>query len=222
MSLWEYLWAWPAITKWLYHLNGDSTDSSGNWNNGTDTNISYVDGKFGQCASFAWNWKIVTTTPDFWNVFTIALWINHTTWSHCILIDIWRRLSNRCFIAVNYALTGVVNWQMEIFGNDGSVFWRMSPSVNPNLNDWKRHLVWRTRDASNNNYIYIDWVKVVTSANTIPAWDIVSNNVTLWVSLENSANYTWKIDEVIIENVVWSAEKWKKYYAYAKWRFWII
>ena len=48
MSLGEYI---PnSNTKLLLHLNGNSTDSSGNGNNGTDTNITYGlgYGKFGQ------------------------------------------------------------------------------------------------------------------------------------------------------------------------------
>ncbi|NTW33158.1 MAG: hypothetical protein HGB12_11120, partial [Bacteroidetes bacterium] len=36
----------------LWHLNGNSTDSSGNSNNGTNTNITYGTGKFGQGANF--------------------------------------------------------------------------------------------------------------------------------------------------------------------------
>lgn len=39
----------------LWHLNGNSNDSSGNSNNGTDTNITYsqANGKFGQGAGFS-------------------------------------------------------------------------------------------------------------------------------------------------------------------------
>jgi hypothetical protein len=40
-------------TKILYHLDGNSTDSSGNANNGSDANVTYTaGGKFGQYAAF--------------------------------------------------------------------------------------------------------------------------------------------------------------------------
>lgn len=50
----QYLGAGSATTKLLLHLNGNSTDSSGNGNNGSDSNITYsqVNGKFGQGAGF--------------------------------------------------------------------------------------------------------------------------------------------------------------------------
>jgi hypothetical protein len=43
-----------GTTAGLWHLNGNSTDSSGNGNNGTDTAITYsqANGKFGQGAGF--------------------------------------------------------------------------------------------------------------------------------------------------------------------------
>ena len=39
-----------ANTLGLWHLNGDSTDSSGHGYNGTDTSVTYGAGVFGQCA----------------------------------------------------------------------------------------------------------------------------------------------------------------------------
>ena len=51
--------------KGLWHLNGDSVDSSGNGNNGVDTSISYVSGKIGQGASFSGNSHIAIGTNNF-------------------------------------------------------------------------------------------------------------------------------------------------------------
>ena len=53
-TLGEYLGAGASTTKLLLHLNGKSTDSSGNGNNGTNSNITYslANGKFGQGAGF--------------------------------------------------------------------------------------------------------------------------------------------------------------------------
>ena len=73
MTLGEYNWAGAATTLWLYHLNWNSNDSSGNGNNWTDTNISYVDWKFWQCGSFNWSSsKIVISTITPWTAFTLV------------------------------------------------------------------------------------------------------------------------------------------------------
>jgi len=63
-TLGEYLGAGSGTTKLLLHLNGDSTDSSGNGNNGTDTDITWVDGKFGKCASFRSNYDSYINVPN--------------------------------------------------------------------------------------------------------------------------------------------------------------
>ena len=52
-----------ANTKLYYKLNGGATDDSGNGNNGTATNVTYVDGRFGQGASFAGNTGSYITSP---------------------------------------------------------------------------------------------------------------------------------------------------------------
>lgn len=71
-----------GTTVGLWHLNGNSTDFSGNNNHGTDTAITYsqANGKFGQGASFngsssritkATNLGITSTTPV-----TMSMWVN--------------------------------------------------------------------------------------------------------------------------------------------------
>lgn len=60
MSLGELRPGQYGTTAGLWHLNGSSTDSSGNGNNGSDTNITYsqANGKFGQGASIPSNGRI--------------------------------------------------------------------------------------------------------------------------------------------------------------------
>lgn len=71
-----------GTTAGLWHLNGNSTDSSGNGNNGTDTNITYsqANGKFGQGADFDGSTsKIDMGTSNIFNFtgdFTILMWLN--------------------------------------------------------------------------------------------------------------------------------------------------
>jgi hypothetical protein len=70
--------------KALYHLDGDSVDSSGNGHNGTDTSITYGPGKLDDAATFnVLNAKISTADSadfDFGSGdFTISLWVNFVT-----------------------------------------------------------------------------------------------------------------------------------------------
>lgn len=74
-----------GTTAGLWHLNGNSTDSSGNGNNGTDTAITYslANGKFGQGALFtpASNSSInlgASNTLNLTGDFSINLWAKPT------------------------------------------------------------------------------------------------------------------------------------------------
>lgn len=80
----------------LWHLNGNSTDSSGNGNNGTDTNVTYslANGKFGQGAGFnGTTSKIVlanTAALRPTSAFTIMAWakvlssVNNTVFANAV------------------------------------------------------------------------------------------------------------------------------------------
>lgn len=74
-----------GTTAGLWHLNGNSTDSSGNNNHGTDTAITYsqANGKFGQGAGFDGSTSKIdmgtSNTFNFTGDFTILMWINPTS-----------------------------------------------------------------------------------------------------------------------------------------------
>jgi len=69
-----------ANLQGYYSMNGDSVDGSGNGNDGTDTDISYVTGKIGQAASFNGTTSNITCgdSPfDFGTgAFTLMCWVN--------------------------------------------------------------------------------------------------------------------------------------------------
>lgn len=66
-----------------YKLNGSSADLSGNYN-GTDTNITYTDGYFGQCASFNGSSSFITLPGNMLNSLTAisaSAWVYRRTGS---------------------------------------------------------------------------------------------------------------------------------------------
>jgi len=75
----QYLGAGSATTKLLLHLNGNSTDVSGNGNNGTDANITYGlgNGKFFAGAGFNGTTSKIrcSSAISFTGNFTISFWI---------------------------------------------------------------------------------------------------------------------------------------------------
>ena len=69
MSLGEFLGSWSAVTKWLYKLDNNANDSSGNWANWTATNVAYVSGKiWSNCWQFNNTSSKITTAVTLWTV----------------------------------------------------------------------------------------------------------------------------------------------------------
>lgn len=218
MALWEYLWSWSGITKWLYHLNWDANDSSGNGNHGTATNITWVWWKlWSGAASFNGSSKITTVSSNllnFWTSnFTIVCWVNSSStgafsWaiSNSEASSWHRRIWVRYFS--NNKVTFSVRTSTWDFDLDTWV------SVN-----WSRNNVIVTRVSWVFN-IYINWALVLTnnSHTTKNIWKDWTWLV-FWFSPADNSYYAWLIDEVIIENRAWTPEQIKKYYTYSKWRF---
>ena len=228
MSIWGYLWAGSWITKWLYHLNGNSNDSSGSWNNWTDSNVSYVAGKFWQCGSFnGSSSKIVLPTISMNNI-TLSYWVKLTNlpspynrwWISCWWVDL-----HKWFELLLYTW---ISWETSACA-EAYVRWWTTNCLNYNttytLNTWIRYNVMMTRDW-NIIKTYIDWVLRATRtyswAGNIDMW-WYGINIGTRTSWNNFIRWVdWLIDEVIIENVARTAEQIKKYYTYTKWRFGIL
>ena len=101
------------------------------------------------------------------------------------------------------------------------------------LDDGKFHMVAVTYDWTStgtsalNSWIrfYFDWEQI-PRYNEGSHWsDVTFNtsqlNATIWWPWPWANYFKWEIDEVIVENIARSNEKMKKYYTYARWRFWI-
>lgn len=212
-TLGEYLGAGSGTTKLLLHLNGSSADSSGNGNNGTDTNITYslANGRFGQGAGFNGSSSFILSA----NNVGISGSSSRTM----------------AFIAKTTDPTDLEVWLQFGGVGAGTMF-----GFGTYLNNWYffgEAADYNTNIAADTNIHF--WV-ITYNGTAVKVYQdgklLGSSNVTLNTTdgklylgryIANASRFmTGTLDEVIIETGEWSAEKVKKYYTMAKGRFGII
>ena len=229
--LWEYLWAWPTVTKWLYHLNWDANDSSWNWYYWTATaNITFPAWKIGSnCAYSPW-WatdRIQMTWAWAWitNVITLAWWINvaGNSWTsdHPWVIMYYAKANGWMYVI----WFNQTNTQVQFSKLRETISWHDAVYTFNPVWTWNRYVL--TCNWANLKW-YINW-RLVTSITTAATANGTDNAWTPdWLSLF-SRNYvpsgTYKnqtnayADEVIVENIERTAQQVMKDYTYSKWRF---
>ena len=220
----EYLGAGSGTTKLLLHLNGNSTDSSGNANNGTDTAVTYglAYGKFGQGASFsnASGSEIAKSTPTGIptgsTARTISLWMNPsalpTTGQQFGIISYGSAATRQLFeFGYDFATTPSDGFRIATYADD------LQSSTVPSTGIWYNIII--TYDGNVTLKLYIN--SVLDTTKTLGG-TLNTGNTTIYVGrsiLATGRSYSGSLDEVIIENRAWSATDVQKYYTYAKGRF---
>lgn len=226
-TLGEYLGAGSGTTKLLLHLNGNFTDSSGNGNNPTNSGMVFVDGKFG---------KVISTEGTTSRYASIASALG-TTFSGDKTISFWTKLnaefsgadkadnfvslfwdSNNAGFAAGYRRVSNVNYLTGSWIRNGTLEERTQYAVN--LGTSVFHHVVVTASSGRVVSVYLNGVLVTSFTGT--SGDGASQvtdqfRILNWVNVLDCM-----FDEIIVETGVWSAEKVKKYYTYAKGRFGII
>lgn len=206
MTLGEYL---PnSNTKLLLHLNGNSTDSSGNGNNGTDTNITYsqANGRFGMGAGFTTGSSIVNSTP----IGTVNADKTISIWAK-IVIDYTSNANTQIFSlnfnTVAYSIYHGINAGVSYFyetrdrngiSSDYAMFY------NPTAAHGFYNLL-MTLSGTTLTF-YIDGNQF--GQTTINTGNGATDSGTGYKIVNGGCN----VDEVIIENRAWSASEVKKYY----------
>jgi hypothetical protein len=224
----EYLGAGSAITKGLWHLNGNSVDSSGNNNNGTDTNITYVPGRFGQCArgtiagtsgiSIAYSAPLVPGT----GAFSRSFWIKTTITTLGYIYYSQENSSTHNQVDGAYMDTnGKVVTQFR--GVENTI---AQITSNKSINDGVWHKITVGSSGSGGTqYIYIDGDLDVSGA--VGSTNINLQSPTPYTLL--AVNQAWgpgrgaylqcDADEIVFENRMPSASEIKKDYAYSLGRY---
>jgi hypothetical protein len=218
MSLGEFI---PSSnTKLLLHLNGNSTDSSGNNNNGTDTNITYsqANGRFGQGAGFNGLGRVTITNtilPSTATNYTISAWINtaNDTTEKTIIADRYGLGSYaykyRFYIEKTTLKHRIYNSGLTQLASSGVI-----PATT-----WTHVAV--TVTVGGTCYLYINGKQDGSASYVVGSYPPAANQSTIGVITGpvTEGYFNGSIDEVIVENVAWSAEKVKKYYTMTKGRF---
>jgi len=219
MSLGEFI---PSSnTKLLLHLNGDSTDSSGNGNNGTDTAITYsqANGRFGMGAGFNGSSSYISIATRFFSSysgnFTISAWIYGSSIVaseepiYCEA-DVYGGPRLRLMI---------INGKPHIGFFVSGVWYTAEGANNISTNIWN-HLICVKNGTT--LLIYLNGVLQNTGACPLSTDTHYGNSEIGRYRSPSGYYYDGSIDEVIVENVAWSAEKVKKYYTMTKGRFGIL
>jgi hypothetical protein len=204
-----------GTTKAYYPLNGNSRDFSGNTNTGTDTAITYPQGRFGQGAklvkasssaiTYTTN-KVITGTGSF----TVSGWVHFASLnaSGDIAISVGHQTTNQQFSmgAVSGVLNG--NW----YGGAGTISTGTSA---PRLNTWY-HVCAVLNGASSTWQMYVNG-RLYGTPVTAPAYNMSSSgsngnifgNYTVY---DANWGFNGLIDEVIIESRAWTAKEVETYY----------
>lgn len=191
-----------AITSY-YKLYSNSTDFA-NWNNWTDTAITYVNGwPTWKCASLNGSTsKITATITDTWNPFTRLVWINTTqSGSQWAIFENnttnWLNTNLNWFVVNRTTAWWVLNWNISFHW---SVGWPSNDLVNAaSINNWKWRRIWWTRDSSSNDTFYIDWKPVAVTWWTIGSWDITWTQLYIWQLNNWVYPYSWLLNELIFD-----------------------
>lgn len=228
MSLGEYIGAGSGITKLLLHLSGNSNDASGNSNNGTDTDVTYsvANGRYNQGASFNGSSSGISIADaasiQFSTVFTIAVWVNFSALPSLNTDDQfvakWRtsdpersyRFGVQNSAGSYFLRTGVSSAGSSTV--EGSVAWT------PSTNTWYRLV--ETWDAG--AFVFYVNGALLGSGTTTGVTSLFDNTDPLYIGRSGDLGYfNGKIDEVILENVAWTASQVRKDYTNSKGRFFI-
>jgi len=217
----EYLGAGSGTTKLLLHLNGSSTDSSGNNNNGTDTNITYGlgNGKFGQGALFNGSSSNIsisdTASLKITGNITISAWINPSSAPKftCVAGKFLNSTNKSYWLAFNGGKAGM------FISTNGSN--QTGEAFSQALSNGVWYNVIGTYDGTNTK-IYVNGSLANSIGQTGGIYDSTGSFAVGKLGSLSSDYFPGKIDEVIIENRAWTASEIKKYYTYSKGRFGIL
>lgn len=189
-------WKPGANTIAYYPLKNDANDYSGNWRNGTATNISFI-------SWYAlWNWvnsRITSTLTDDW-IKTISLWVKR----------VWRQEDWR-FVASSWTSSNTGYHQSLALWTDNK--WSISThDSNEYVSDYVADNNWVYLCAtfkSWENKLYINWEYAWTSTYTYSG---LSSMFNLFARSTNLDYFKWYISNVIIENKTRTSQEISDYY----------
>jgi len=219
-----------TVAKVFWRLNGNSNDASGNGNNGTDTDISYSQayGRLNQGAFLNGNTSSIKIFSDL-NIpsnspFTIFLNIKLTSLPALGTLDTYAVK----FIADNTSpYTGSL-FYIRYHNNGGTYNLRYEGQISTGLSSYFYPItlnvgVWYSLAISfDGNNVLKAYFNGVYKGSSNPANNLNLTGTTQFsIGVDhNGSHYNYgSIDEVIVDNTVWSPAKVKNYYLLTKGQF---
>ena len=207
--------------KGYWKLNGNSNDYSGNANNGTDTGITYsqANGRIGQGAGFnGSSSRIVNSTLSNFQTKTISACIKtsvNTAYQDIFCQQQVINISNWNIIEFRLTDTGKLNYTET---NNLAYGGNLTSVVNVPLNSWV-HVCVTVSGTSCKLYINGLNTDNGTITTRLPEFTPYSSIIGAfqWTNGGAYSNFlNGSIDEVIIDNTVWSPAQVKNEYARVK------
>lgn len=214
MALWEYTWAGSGVTKLLYHMNWNANDDSGNAANGTATSVTWTDGILWSWSwSFNWTSSFISTTFSIPTSYTISAYYNSSLSQDWVVIwkdAVWWR-------SLLIDITSTWRYYIALWNASWTSYTIYPTTAYASANTWANFvLTWGSWNAK----LYHNWLLIDTATVSWNAQN-TANVLNIWRRAYAWSNirFPWKIDEVIIENVVRTDAQIQRYYTYSKWRF---
>ena len=211
-----------TITKGYYNFNNDSLDTSGNNMNGTDTSMSYVNGKYNLCASFnGSNGRI--QLPDAAGInttFTFNAFIKLNGTNNNTIYSKGSDASNGwgCLFTISTTLFE----SAVVTTTPTTAQQTLSQVININTNVYYMvTLVFDNSARTLKGYINGNLLKTISTGANLRG----TNNVYIGVNKggPSFSNYfNGSMDELVIENRVWTDDEIRKFYTYSRGNFGII
>ena len=213
MSLGEYIKTPNTVGLW--HLNGNSTDDSGNGNNGTDTDITYSksNGKFNDGASFnGSSSKIVTGNCNYGTYFTVSIWVRP---NNVVQKDFARLIESNYTtgFSLNYYNSSGVD---TIYATVKGVGVWVTGSATVVRNVWQNVIL--TYNGAKISVYVNGKLSYFQNSSTNPTLTNAPIYIGEYVG-GGDYYFNGSIDEVVLENRAWTQQEIQKYYTNALGRF---
>ena len=211
-----------TITKGYYNFNDDSLDTSGNNMNGTDTSMTYSTGKYNLCASFnGSNGRI--QLPDAAGInttFTFNAFIKLNGTNNNTIYSKGSDASNGWGCMVELSTTALV--VAVVTTTPTTAQQTLSQTISLNTGEYYMLTVVFDNSARTlKGYINGNLIKSISTGANLRG----TNNVFLGVNKAGASfsNYfNGQMDELVIENRVWTDDEIRKFYTYSRGNFGII
>ncbi len=191
-----------------WKMNGDSTDSSVNGNNGADASMSYSAGKIGDAADFdGADSKISMGSPSIIdNIFstggTIAFWMNANTAGES---DTGTLFNKGQYLLIMNSGTGSLNFQQVFSGTNGNWTFPINAGEYNHI-----AFVYDNSLTTNNPIVYVNGVLVIITKLATPTGVVTADDAGIMVIGNNTgatSTFDGQIDELRMYNKVLSTEE---------------